>query len=46
MNKELVISTEGQDVRIAVLEDGRLMELHQDSSNQGFAVGDLSLIHI
>lgn len=43
MNKELVISTKDQDVRIAVLEDGRLMELHQDSGNQGFAVGDIYL---
>lgn len=43
MNKELVISAQNQDVRIAVLEDGRLMELHQDSSDEGFAVGDIYL---
>ncbi|WP_395090718.1 Rne/Rng family ribonuclease [Vaginella massiliensis] len=43
MNKELVISAQNQDVRIAVLEEGRLMELHQDSSDEGFAVGDIYL---
>ncbi len=43
MNKELVISAKSQDVRIAVLEEGRLMELHQDSTNTGFSVGDIYL---
>ncbi len=43
MSKELVISALAEQVRIAVLDDGRLMEFHQDSVNEGFAVGDIYL---
>lgn len=43
MNKELVVSTIEDSVRIALLEDGRLMELHQESVDLNFAVGDLYL---
>ena len=43
MSKELVISAQAEQVRIAVLDEGRLMEFHQDSTNDGFAVGDIYL---
>lgn len=43
MNKELVVSADGEFVRIAMLEDGRLMELHQENVDQNFAVGDMYL---
>ncbi len=43
MSKELVISAQEEQVRIAVLDEGRLMEFHQDSTNDGFAVGDIYL---
>ncbi|MGB6084326.1 Rne/Rng family ribonuclease [Moheibacter sp.] len=43
MNKELVVSS-GQDfVQIAMLEDGRLMELHHENVDLNFAVGDMYL---
>ena len=43
MSKELVISAKSDQVRIAVLDEGRLMEFHQDSAGDGFAVGDIYL---
>lgn len=43
MSKELVISAKTDQVRIAVLDEGRLMEFHQDSTNDGFAFGDIYL---
>src|SRR5690606_35665575 len=43
MNKDLVVSTIEDSVRIALLEDGRLMELHQESVDLNFAVGDIYL---
>ena len=43
MSKELVISALADQVRIAVLDEGRLMEFHQDTANDGFAVGDIYL---
>ncbi len=43
MNKELVVSADEEFVRIAMLEDGRLMELHQENVDQNFAVGDMYL---
>lgn len=43
MNKELVVSAGDENVQIALLEDGRLMELHQENINSNFAVGDMYL---
>ena len=43
MNKELVVSADEDIVRIALLEEGRLMELHQENVDFNFAVGDLYL---
>jgi len=43
MNKELVVSAEGEFVQIALLEDGRLMELHRENVDSNFAVGDMYL---
>lgn len=41
MTKELVISSSGSDMDIALLEDGNLVELNQERGSEGFAVGDL-----
>ncbi|MDO5510101.1 MAG: Rne/Rng family ribonuclease [Weeksellaceae bacterium] len=46
MTKELVVSTEGNIVRIALLEDGRLMELHQEKKDYTFNVGNIYLAKI
>ncbi len=43
MNKELIISTSALGVQIALLEDKKLVELHNEKSDAGFAVGDLYL---
>ena len=43
MNKELIINAAPQAVEIALLEDKKLVELHNENANSGFAVGDLYL---
>lgn len=43
MTKELVIHGSGNDIDIALLEDGNLVELNQERGEEGFAVGDLYL---
>jgi len=43
MNKELIINVTGQGVEIALLEDKKLVELHNEKSDARFAVGDLYL---
>lgn len=43
MNKELVVSSGEEYLKIALLEDGRLMELHQENVDLNFAVGDMYL---
>jgi len=43
LNKELVIHASAQGVHIALLEDKKLVELHQEKSDASFAVGDLYL---
>lgn len=43
MNKELVINTSAQGVQIALLEDKKLAELHNEKIDASFAVGDLYL---
>ncbi|WP_406629918.1 Rne/Rng family ribonuclease [Ornithobacterium rhinotracheale] len=46
MNKELIISSSGEMVKIAMLEEGRLMEFHQEQVNQRYNVGDIYLAKI
>jgi len=41
--RELVIRTSGDAVEIALLEDGRLVELHQQETDAEFSVGDIFL---
>lgn len=43
MNKELIINAAPQGVEIALLEDKKLVELHNDRADASFAVGDLYL---
>jgi ribonuclease G len=43
MNKELIINSVPQGVEIALLEDKKLVELHNEKSDARFAVGDLYL---
>ena len=42
-NKELIINAAPQGVEIALLEDKKLVELHQEHADADFAVGDLYL---
>lgn len=41
MNKELVISASTSDVQIALLEDKQLVELHKESGDRQYSVGDI-----
>ena len=43
MNKELIINATSTGVEIALLEEKKLVELHKESINASFAVGDLYL---
>lgn len=43
MNKELIIDSGVSEVTIALLEDKRLVELHNDKSGKNYAVGDVYL---
>lgn len=43
MNKELIINAAPQSVEIALLEDKRLVELHNEKTDANFTVGDLYL---
>ena len=43
MNKELIINAAPQAVEIALLEDKKLVQLHNENANASFAVGDLYL---
>src|SRR4029079_6685146 len=43
MNKELIINAAPQGVEIALLEDRKLVELHNEKNDARFAVGDLYL---
>jgi ribonuclease G len=44
LNKELIINAaQGSEVEIALLEDGRLVELHHQHTNTNFTVGDIFL---
>lgn len=43
MNKELVINATPNGVVLALLQDKRLIELHQEKSSNNYAVGDIYL---
>lgn len=43
MNKELLINSTPSGVVIALMKDKQLIELHQEKSNNNFAVGDIYL---
>lgn len=43
MNKELIVNADDTGVQIALLEDKRLVELHQETAGMKFSVGDLYL---
>lgn len=43
MTKELIINAASQGVEIALMEDKRLVELHNEKADASFAVGDLYL---
>ncbi len=43
MNKELIINAAPQGVEIALLENKKLVELHNEKVDASFAVGDLYL---
>lgn len=43
MNKELIISADPAGIDIALLEDKKLVELHNDKQDSSFIVGDLYL---
>ena len=43
MEKELIINATPTDVEIALLEDGKLVELHYQKTNNNFSVGDVFL---
>lgn len=43
MKKELIVSYEDERTKIALLEDGRLLELHEEQDHNEFVVGDLFL---
>ena len=41
MSKELIVSYENEIVKIALLEEGKIQELHEDDESSKFAVGDI-----
>jgi ribonuclease G len=43
VEKELIIDSAPADVKIAILEDSRLTELHKQRNNSRFSVGDIFL---
>ena len=43
MNKELIINAAPQAVEIALLEDKKLVEMHNENANSSFIAGDLYL---
>ena len=43
MTKELIINAAPQGTEIALLEDKKLVELHSEKADSGFAVGDIYL---
>ena len=43
MSKELIVNAKTSQVEIALMEEGRLLELHQEKANIKVAVGDIFL---
>jgi len=43
VNKELIIDSNGSEVKIALLEDNALVELHEEKNKNEFGVGDIFL---
>lgn len=43
MEKELIINSSPTSVEIALLEEGQLVEIHKEKTNQKFIVGDIFL---
>lgn len=43
MNKELIINSGNKDVNLALLEDNLLVELHKETSDKRYVVGDVYL---
>jgi ribonuclease G len=43
VSKEIIIDSTPDEVRIALLEDKRLVELHKETTNQQYSVGDIYL---
>ena len=43
MERELTIDSSESELRIALLEDKRLVELHKEKNNKTYAVGDIYL---
>lgn len=43
MEKELIIHSTPTDVKIALLEEGKLVEVHEQKTNNQFSVGDIFL---
>ena len=41
MNSELVVDVQSSEISIALLEDKHLVELHQESREEQFAVGNI-----
>lgn len=46
MKNELVIDAQGNDVTIALIEDGRLAELNKENAKSSFSVGDIYLAKV
>ena len=46
MERELIINSTPRDVEIALLENGKLVELHHQQSNENFQVGDVFLGYV
>jgi ribonuclease G len=43
MSVELIINSSPKEVVIAILQDGKLLELHKEKTNNNFSVGDIYL---
>ncbi len=43
MDKELIIDSRSSEVEIALLEEGQLVEVHQDKNGNNYSVGDIYL---
>jgi ribonuclease G len=46
MERELIINSTPRDVEIALLENGKLVELHHQQSDENFQVGDVFLGYV